>query len=1284
MSSIVENDLAFGHPPQVNLQVRDLSIHASKTDTVLLDSFSLDLPSGSVMAIMGGSGSGKTTLLNVLANKISGGLKAEGEIHYLLNNNNDNKERIVSESYSVDDSFEKKGEDIVEQTLTNFAKIDASMTYLPQHDVLSPRLTCRETMMIAADLKLKCPKEEKTNIVNELIDELGLKDCADTLVGDSNHRGLSGGEKRRLSIGTQMIANPSIMFLDEPTTGLDAYSAFLVIKTLKKLAKNGGRTFIMSIHQPRSDILFLLDYLCILSKGRVVFCDEMTNTVPYFEKLGFKVPEMTNPADYFIDISSVDSRSDKSEEKTKVQVDRLVDQWQLYSKEHMQYSDIDTSDEIFVHNMCASVSFWKQVVILTKRNYKLNFSDYISLGGTLMEPLFVGTIVGWIYYKPNQNSVSGLRTLSGFCYSCIMLQSYLYLLFDTYRLCEQDIALFDRERAEGTVHPVAFILARKASLFITDDFLMIILFSVITYFMLGFDHDGGMFFLYFAVLFLVQLSCSGLAMFSVAVSRDFAKASLVGNLSFTLLSLASGFFVNSKHSPVYVRWTKYISFSWYGYGALLNNFFVDRYCTDPTNPDTCAGNEIIKEFGYHLHWKILPMCILMTYAVGYFLASIIMLSIKKVDITLQGEVKPSKRKKKDLIKEREEFQDLEVQDREVPKITVNVEDLDLQVTYLRAFKGGKTSMFSKETKQILHSVNAVFKPGMINAIMGPSGSGKSSLLNLLSGRTRSSLFAKFDTNGKVLFNDNPVTSDMFKSVCSYVTQDDDHLLATLTVKETFKFAADLRLHGLSEDKRDERIDELIRQLGLKHCENTVIGNEFVKGISGGEKRRVTMGIQLLNDPPIILLDEPTSGLDSFTSSNILEILEGLSSVHGKTIIITIHQPRAELFQRFGNVLLLAKSGKTAFNGSPEEMIIFFKDMDYHCPELTNIADFFLDLISINTQNEQNEIITRQRVEKIIDSWNARLSYSKEKNIVTVKEQMPFDTFKAEYGYAMRKPCNISTAYFVNLRRQYTTTRRNYESLSARVAQVPGIGVIFALFWSPIKHNYTSINNRMGLAQESTALYFCGMLGNLACYPLERDYFYVDYHDGVYSIAPFFLAYMTLELPLSGLAAFMYSAMTVMVCGLPRTPGNFFATAYCSFVNVICGESLGIMTNTFFQKPGFVVNCISVFLSIGCQMAGLMSLNMPRVLKGFNYLNPLGYTSKVMINFAFPKSLKLTCQDGGQNANGTCIFSNGYQVLEAYHVVVDTRKYLGIIVCVAIIYRMLAFFVLKAKLEWVKW
>ncbi|CCK72460.1 uncharacterized protein KNAG_0K00950 [Huiozyma naganishii CBS 8797] len=1282
-TNLVENKLSFSHVPRLKLQVRDLSIIASKTDAELVKSFSLDLPSGSIMAVMGGSGSGKTTLLNVLASKISGGLKTVGEINY------------IREDCGVNDGDHPE---------------HAVMTYLPQQDVLPARLTCRDTMMFAADLKLDKPKHEKVQIVEQLIDELGLKDCADTIIGDSSHRGLSGGEKRRLSIGTQMIANPSIMFLDEPTTGLDAYSAYLVVKTIRKLAEDDGRIFIMSIHQPRSDIMFLLDKVCILSKGNIVYCDAVDKMIPYFESMGYKVPQLVNPADYIVDISSVDSRSEEAEEIATLRLTKLLANWKEYEKTNIKAETIEYDRQISVDNMTTMLPFWKQVWVLTRRNVKLNTSDHVTMIATILEPLIIGTIVGWIFYKPDKTTESGMRTIVACLYACVMLQCYLYLLFDTYRLCEQDIGIFDRERAEGSVSAFAFITARKISLFLSDDFYMILAFTTITYFMFGLEPDAKKFFLQFSIIFLTQLSCSGLATFSVAISRDYAKASLVGNMTFTILSMGCGFFVNAKKMPVYVRWTKYIAFSWYGFGALISSTFTDHLCTNPNDIRTCLGNQVVDTFGFWRNWRVVPAIVIFCFAIGYFFASMIILHFNKVDITLQNEVKTKDSGKEEkvymtdgtsnddslpiknsrLIQNSDKDIDLESKDSHPYEVEVSLKDITLTVDYIhvQGISQWRNKIINRERKKILRSVNATFKPGMVNAIMGPSGSGKSTLLNLISGRVKSTLFSRFTKDGSMSFNGAEVSETMFKQICSYVSQDDDHLLSKLTVRETFKFASDLRLHHLNAKEREAKRNNLIIALGLKHCEDTIIGNEFVKGISGGEKRRVTMGIQLLNDPPILLLDEPTSGLDSFTSSTILEILSNLCQEYGKTVILTIHQPRAELFKKFGNVLLLAKSGRTAFNGSPDEMIMYFEKLGFKCPELTNVADYFLDLISINTQNEQNESTSRERVEKLLANWEDQVQLQhaalesdpfNEKQLV-----MSSNDFQQQYGPCIRKQCDPTLAYYVNVKRQVTTMRRSFDTLMARIAQVPGLGAIFALYFAPIKYNYTSVSNRIGLTQESTALYFVGMLGNLTCYPMERDYFYREFEDNVYGIGPFFMAYMTLELPLTLFSSIIYSVLTVLACGLPRTAGNFFATVYCAFIVIACGEALGIMTNTLFERPGFVVNCISVILSIGCQLSGIMSLTMSRVLKGFSYLNPVHYTSMVLINLAFPADMELTCRDGGMNPDGTCIFANGRDVLDSYDLVVDTSKYLGIIICVGIIYRLLAYLVLKAKLEWLQW
>lgn len=198
----------------------------SKTKTILHD-VSANMPRGTLTAIIGGSGSGKTTMLNTMA------------------------ERIKSRRLTITGNTLFNGQRGINSIRS---------AYVMQQDVLLPTLTVRETLQYSANLRLPPPttEAERKKVVEEAILELSLKECADTRIGNNIHKGCSGGEKRRTSIGVQLLSNPSVLFLDEPTTGLDATSAFQLVRTLKSLAGK-GRTIITTIHQPRSEIWGLFD-----------------------------------------------------------------------------------------------------------------------------------------------------------------------------------------------------------------------------------------------------------------------------------------------------------------------------------------------------------------------------------------------------------------------------------------------------------------------------------------------------------------------------------------------------------------------------------------------------------------------------------------------------------------------------------------------------------------------------------------------------------------------------------------------------------------------------------------------------------------------------------------------------------------------------------------------------------------------------------------------------------------------------------------------------------------
>lgn len=186
---------------------------------------------------------------------------------------------------------------------------------------------------------------------------------------------------------------------------------------------------------------------------------------------------------------------------------------------------------------------------------------------------------------------------------------------------------------------------------------------------------------------------------------------------------------------------------------------------------------------------------------------------------------------------------------------------------------------------------------------------------------------------------------------SAYVQQDDVLYSHQTVRETLDMAAQLRLHDASsKEERDALVTSLIAQLGLVKAQDTEIGNERVRGVSGGERKRTNLGVELISDPSVIFLDEPTSGLDSFQAESVVHTLKKLAS-NGRTVFTSIHQPSSQIFAQFDQLLLLSE-GQGMYFGPAKDAVAYFSGLSYRCPRHFNPADFFLDLLSIDYRTPQ--------------------------------------------------------------------------------------------------------------------------------------------------------------------------------------------------------------------------------------------------------------------------------------------------------------------------------------------
>jgi ABC-type multidrug transport system ATPase subunit len=561
----------------------------------------------------------------------------------------------------------------------------------------------------------------------------------------------------------------------------------------------------------------------------------------------------------------------------------------------------------------------------------------------------------------------------------------------------------------------------------------------------------------------------GVCAVCVGISRNFPGASLISNLSFTLQSMACGFFVQANQIPVYARWAKWIAYTFYVFGALCANEFMGPngppegqfydcpWSDDPGDP-LCieyTGAFIMRSLGLPGNWIWRPIVILIAFIIFFYIVSGLILQFKTVDM----EVAQSRQSDEDLSAGKEKFAARPPDEGRRVSITLDKYALDIQKRSI-----GKRG-FTSRRLQILKPISAEFYPGQLNVIMGPSGSGKTSLLCSMARRLHSSVGTRYHVSGNMLYNGAVPSESVIRSLTSFVTQEDDALMPSLTVRESLRFAAGLRLPPwMSKAEKNQRAEEVLLKMGLKDCANNLIGSDLIKGISGGEKRRVTIAIQVLTDPRLIVLDEPTSGLDAFTATSIIEVLSGLAA-EGRTLIMTIHQSRSDLFKSFTNILLLARGGHPVYAGPGAAMLTHFENLGYSCPQTTNPADFALDLITVDLQEKEREAATREKVQRLITQWESKPQEP--------RCGAPAIATPAELGSLKRQMNPFHVVFPLVLRRSAINLRRQSHLVVARLGHIPGIAIILAVFFAPLKHNYEAVQSRMGFVQQFGSLYFIG-------------------------------------------------------------------------------------------------------------------------------------------------------------------------------------------------------------------
>ncbi|EIW69228.1 hypothetical protein TREMEDRAFT_31078 [Tremella mesenterica DSM 1558] len=1237
--------------------------------------------SGEMLAILGGSGSGKTTLLNAIAHRLSGLPIEDGTVGY------------YPSSRSV------PAVDTARQLTRN--EVKRRIGFVRQQDYLVEHLTVRETLTYAARLRLPTTlSHESVNmIVEQTIDELGLRDAADTVVGGPLRKGISGGEKRRLSIGCVLVTLPSVLILDEPTSGLDAFTSYLLLLTLSQLARR-GRTVILSIHAPRSDAFSVFDRIALLSKGEIVYSGLREDCLSWFSSLGHTVDRGVNPLDFLIDISTIDNRDGEKEEITKQRVKFLVDSWKtrdstwttIIEKEPLDYridnpsvGRIDDSQNIntrtgpggnsinddlhrvITGQMDGTVQdvqrpgFSKQTRVLLARAHKNVYRNIPQLIGLLCQAILLGVIMGVTFYQL-PDTPTGIQSLKNLTFQFIPGVLYLQQVFWIWKFCN-DLIIFDREREDRLYDVIPYVISDWLSFFLPST-LSPAIYSILLYFIAGLRKDdvAGNLFTVVASTVVVQYCVQGLAFLSVChpVLHPSDKAEerrhyfhVFGIYPVSLESKHRLCELTQRvHVPVYVSWIRWISPYFYSYRILATTQFKDRtfHCPPDSsaNLDQCIGNNVLRGLNVSLDINIGAWFggLIGLALVEYALACLVLWVYPAGGVKHAAEIESHHRGKQ-----------TDVIESHMTRDRIDVEVRNLTLNWERRGRG----VMKDRKKVILDDVSVRFPAGEISAILGPSGAGKSTLLQLLAGRKlQAGASARFIRTGDMLFANEPASTSSQSNI-AFVEQDDDWHLPSLTVRETLRYAAILRLpNKMPKKQKIARAETVLLMLGLKDCADLPVGGALLKGISGGEKRRLSLAVQMINDPAVLLVDEPTSGLDASIALSVMQVLKDIAA-SGRTVIATIHQPRSDIWRLADNVTLLAKGGIIAFSGKRSSAVDYFTSIGHPMPsEFFNPADHLLDLVSIDPRSTKHEI-SLSRVSHLTSLWRSR------KTETIVEPFSSSTTISRGSGTT-----SILVALPVVLSRHWKSLWRRKDIFFNRLFQTPLLGAMFILFFQRLTHGPSGAQDRIGITIESTsAIAFVGLLNAMAIFPGERNlYLHESQSSARYSAGTFVVYYTLVEIWMEVLAACGYAAIMNIGVGMQTSARIYFEFATTIFAMTNMGESFAMIFGAWINTEGLTVTVVSTILSIIGQISGVVSLSLPAWLGGLAWAFCTKAATRVqIINECL--GLMFNCTNE-EIQSGVCIARSGDQLLALFGWKdLSTARYVEIMLAVAVAWRIVA-------------
>ncbi|EMD42318.1 hypothetical protein CERSUDRAFT_79900 [Gelatoporia subvermispora B] len=945
-----------------------------ETTTILHESSGVLKP-GEMCLVLGCPGAGCTTFLKVIANDRNDYASISGDVRYA---------------------------GIGAREMAKYYKGEA--VYNQEDDMHIATLTVAQTLSFALSLKTPGPngrvpgmtrKEFQDAVLNMLLKMLNISHTANTYVGDEFVRGVSGGERKRVSITEMMATRAHVLCFDNSTRGLDASTALDFIKALRVMTDVLGQTTFVTLYQAGEGIYNLFDKVMVLDKGRQVYYGPPSDARKYFENLGFKpLPRQSTP-DYLTGCTDPNERQfapGRSEldvpctpedlEAAFLRSPYARDMQDSLQKYKLQMETDKADQEAFRAAVAAdkkrgvskkspyTQGFLNQVRALVVRQFQMRLQDRFQLITSFTLSTVLALVIGGAYFDLPRDAGGA------FTRGSVMFAAMLTCALDTFG--EMPVQMLGRPILKKQTNysfyrPAAIVIANTLA-DIPFSAVRIFIYDLIIYFMAGLARSAGGFFTFHLFTYMAFLTMQGFFRTFGVMCSNFDTAFRLATFFIPNMIQYAGYMIPVFEMKRWLFWIFYINPVSYALsGALENEFMrIDLTCDGqdivPRNgpgmtkyPEGLGPNQVCTLFGSEPGQDIVTGRNYLSVGYGLdvsdlwrrnFLVLCGFLILFQITQVLLIEYFPQFGGGGSAVIYAKETADNKarnaaLQEHKAERRGKSKGDVEVQESSNESSTRFERKSFTWErinyhvpvaggSRRLLHDVYGYVKPGTLTALMGASGAGKTTCLDVLAQRKNIGV-----VSGDLLLDGRPLGQD-FARKTAYAEQMDVHE-GTATVREAMRFSAYLRQPiEISIEEKNAYVEEMIEVLELQDLADAVI---FSLGVEA--RKRLTIGVELASKPSLLFLDEPTSGLDGQSAWNLIRFLRKLAD-QGQAILCTIHQPSSLLIQSFDKLLLLERGGETVYFGDIGVDSVHLRDYfarhGAHCPPDVNPAEFMLDAI----------------------------------------------------------------------------------------------------------------------------------------------------------------------------------------------------------------------------------------------------------------------------------------------------------------------------------------------------